>query len=209
VRMPLNFDAIILPDMSKDALESGRRRADDAIPYEEEMPPEYRGALGKDGGAALTSFVENGGTLIAFAGASDYAIDLFDLPVRNTLAKVKSEDFSVPGSLVRLRLRTDHPVNAGMPAEVAAFIDRPIAFETTSPGPEMQRWVLASYPENADEILLSGWIRGEERLANKAAAVAVTFGKGKVVLFGFRPQNRGQTHATFPMVFNSLYWSVQ
>jgi hypothetical protein len=209
VRVPLNFDAIILPDMSKDVLESGRRRSDDAIPYEEEMPPEYRGALGKDGGVALTSFVENGGTLIAFGGASDYAIDLFDLPVRNVLAKVKSEEFSVPGSLVRLRLRTDHPVNEGMPAEVGAFIDRPIAFETTSPGPEMKRWVLASYPENANEILLSGWMRGEERLANKAAAVAVTFGKGKVVLFGFRPQNRGQTHATFPMVFNSLYWSVQ
>jgi hypothetical protein len=39
--------------------------------------------------------------------------------------------------------------------------------------------------------------------------VAVTYGKGKIVLFGFKPQNRGQTHATFPMVFNSLYWSVR
>jgi hypothetical protein len=57
-------------------------------------------------------------------------------------------------------------------------------------------------------VLLSGWIHGEERLTRKAAAVALTYGKGKIVLFGFRPQHRGQTHATFPLVFNALWWSV-
>ena len=36
----------------------------------------------------------------------------------------------------------------------------------------------------------------------------MTYGKGKIVLFGFRPQHRGQSHATFPLVFNALYWSV-
>jgi hypothetical protein len=94
-----------------------------------------------------------------------------------------------------------------MPSQVAAFLDEPVAFETTSPSTDMQRWVLAWYPEDERDILLSGWIEGAERLARKAAAVAVTYGKGKIVLFGFKPQNRGQTHATFPMVFNALYWS--
>ena len=52
------------------------------------------------------------------------------------------------------------------------------------------------------------WIHGEDRLTRRAAAVATTFGKGKIVLLGFRPQNRAQTHATFPFVFNALWWSV-
>ena len=63
-----------------------------------------------------------------------------------------------------------------------------------------------TYPEDSRDILLSGWISGEERLTRKAAAVAMTYGKGRIVLFGFRPQHRGQTHATFPMIFDALYW---
>ena len=93
-----------------------------------------------------------------------------------------------------------------MPEDSAVFIDHPIAFETTFPGNEMQRWVLATYPDDARDVLLSGWINGEEKLARKAAAVAMTFGKGRIVLFGFRPQHRGQTHAMYPMIFNALYW---
>ncbi|HEV7571022.1 MAG TPA: hypothetical protein VGQ21_05945 [Thermoanaerobaculia bacterium] len=65
---------------------------------------------------------------------------------------------------------------------------------------------LATYPDDARDILLSGWIAGEDKLTRKAAAVATTYGKGRIVLLGFRPQHRGQTHATFPMIFNALYW---
>jgi hypothetical protein len=202
------FDAVILPDMPKDVLATGRRRGEGSMRYEEEMPPEYRGALEASGANALRKFVEDGGTLIAFSGACDYVIDEFNIPVRNALAGVRAEDYVNPGSLVRLRLRTDHPVTMGMPQETAAFLDSAIAFETTAPASSMQRWVLATYPEDEQDILLSGWIHGADRLARKAAAVALTYGKGKIVLFGFRPQHRGQTHATFPMVFNALWWSV-
>jgi len=206
------FDAFILPDVDRSTLATGKRAAEEGgggSRYEEEMPPEYRGGLEKAGADALRTFVENGGTVIAFNSACDYVIQEFNVPVRNTLARVTPADFSVPGSLVRINIRPDHPVTKGMPAESAAFIDRPIAFETTAPGTEMQRWVLASYPDDPRDVLLSGWISGEEKLTRKAAAVAMTYGKGKVVLFGFHPQHRGQTHATFPLLFNALYWSVQ
>ena len=168
--------------------------------YDEELPPEYRGSLDKD---ATRAFVENGGTLIAFNAACDYVIENFNVPVRNPIGRT---DVSVPGSLLRVKIHTGHPVTSSMPAETAIFADRGMAFDTTPPGAEMQRWVLATYPDDSRDILLSGWINGEERLTRKAAAVAMTYGKGRIVLFGFKPQNRAQTHATFPMVFDAIYW---
>jgi glutamine amidotransferase-like uncharacterized protein len=51
-------------------------------------------------------------------------------------------------------------------------------------------------------------MRGAETITRKAAAVAVSYGKGKVVLLGFRPQHRAQTPGTFPFLFGALYWST-
>jgi hypothetical protein len=202
-----NLDVFILPDIDKEEIANGRRAGGEgSMKYVDDLPPENRGSLEKEGAQALRTLVENGGTLIAFSSSCDYVIDNFNIPVRNVLAKTAPADFSVPGSLARVHVRTDHPVTAGMPEETAIFIDHPIAFETTLPGNEMQRWVLATYPENSRDVLLSGWINGEEKLTRKAAAVAMTFGKGRIVLFGFRPQHRGQTHATYPLIFNALYW---
>jgi hypothetical protein len=204
------IDAVILADIGKDMLATGRRRGGEgSMRYEEEMPAEHRGGLERTGADALRKFVTDGGTLIAFGDSCEYVIEEFNIPVRNALSGVRAEDYSNPGSLVRLKIRADHPVTTGMPAETAGFLDSAMAFETTAPASDMQRWVLASYPEDDEDILLSGWIHGADRLTRKAAAVAVTYGKGKIVLFGFRPQHRGQTHATFPLVFNALWWSVQ
>jgi hypothetical protein len=72
----------------------------------------------------------------------------------------------------------------------------------------MERRVLASYPAASQDVLLSGWMRGGEAIARKAAAVALTCGRGKVVLLGFRAQHRAQTPGTFPFLFNALYWST-
>ena len=200
-----NYDVLILPDIDKEQIANGRRRSEEgSMRYQDELPAEFRGALEKEGADVVKKFVENGGTLLAFSAACDYVIDNFNIPVRNALAR--ATDFSVPGSLVRVNVNTNHPVTADMPKESAIYLDRAVAFDTTSPGGELQRWVLMTYPEDSRDILLSGWISGEERLTRKAAAVAMTFGKGRIVLFGFRPQHRGQTHATFPMIFDALYW---
>jgi glutamine amidotransferase-like uncharacterized protein len=50
----------------------------------------------------------------------------------------------------------------------------------------------------------SGWLIGEDHIAEKAAVVSVGYGNGKVVLIGFRAQHRVQTHGTFKFVFNAL-----
>ncbi len=205
-----SFDAIILPSMDREAIVKGRRKTEDgAMKYHEEFPAEFRGGIGETGVAALLSFVENGGTLIAFGQSTEYVTENFNVPVRNAISKLKADEFALPGSLLRAEVSGWHPVTRGMPPEVAIFADRNLAFETSLPGPEMQRWVLMSYPEDSKRILMSGWIRGEAKLARQGAAVAMTYGKGKLVLFGFRPQHRAQTHATFPLLFNALYWSSQ
>ncbi|HYJ92591.1 MAG TPA: hypothetical protein VEV84_14880, partial [Pyrinomonadaceae bacterium] len=63
---------------------------------------------------------------------------------------------------------------------------------------------IARYPTDPAKILLSGWALGAEKIAGKAALVGVTYGKGKIILFGFRPQYRGQSLATFPLFFNAI-----
>ena len=63
--------------------------------------------------------------------------------------------------------------------------------------------VVARYA-GKDEVLRSGWLLGADKLAGRAALVEATLGRGRVVLFGFRPQHRGQTWGTFPFIFNAV-----
>ena len=200
---------IVLPDVEKEVLATGKpKREEGEMRYFPEPRPEYAGGLGKEGTAALREFVEGGGTIVALSSSSEYLIEELQLPVRNVLARVKPDEFLCPGSLVRIEVDSTHPVTFGLPPWTPAFLNEPFAFQTAMPGAEMTRRVLASYPSEARDVLVSGWIRGEEKLARNAAAVALTYGKGKLVLLGFRAQHRAQTNATFPFLFNALAWSV-
>jgi hypothetical protein len=206
-----SWDVIILPDSTREAIIDGRSTREG---YFEELPPEYSGGIGKEGVRALRDFVEKGGTLIALARASDVLTgEEFNLPVRNVLAGatterrgVSSADFNIPGSLLRVYLDQSHPVAWGLPAEVAGFYDSPIAFQTSAPAVNIQRSIIAWYPNDARDMLISGYAHGAERLERKAAAVSFTKGKGKIVLFGFRVQHRAQTEGTFQLLFNAIYW---
>ena len=197
-----DVDVIVLPDLSaaaiRDGVAGGRSGG-------ERMPPEYRGGLGKEGGEALKRWVEGGGNLVAVNGASEYVIELFGLPVSNALAGVGRERFSAPGTSLRVLLDSEHPLSWGMRPEEVIFVDDSPAFLTRLPEPNQSRHVVARYPEDRRDILVSGYLKGEELLARRAAAVEVGVGKGKVLLLGFKPANRAQTHRTFKLLFNALY----
>jgi len=189
------YDTIIMPDQSPRAIFEGYKKGT--------MPDEFTGGLSSQGVQALREFVEEGGTLITLNQASEFAIEQFKLPVRNTVAGLKRTEFYVPGSILRTVLDTTHPIAAGMPKESIAWVEDSPAFEISDAKEAARVRVIARYPENADP-LLSGWLLGGEKLRGKAALAEVTMGKGHIILFGFRPQYRGQSLATYPLLFNAI-----
>ena len=171
------------------------------------MPPEYTGGLGPKGIDNLRDFVETGGTLVFLNRASNFAIEQFKLPLRNVVGGVPRTDFYVPGSILRIELDTTQPLAKGMPKETIAWAEDSPVFEVTNDPkatvPTSNVHIIASYPVDKDP-LLSGWLLGGDLIKGKAALVEVTMGKGRVILFGFRPQYRGQSEATYPLFFNAL-----
>jgi hypothetical protein len=190
------FDSIIIPDESPRAILDGYRKGS--------MPEEFTGGLGKEGVRALREFVEQGGTLVALNQASDFAIEQLGLPVRDVTAGLKRTEFYCPGSILRTVLDTTHPLAKGMPRESVAWVEDSPVFEIKSDPLALARVkVIARYPDSGTP-LLSGWLLGAERIRGKAALVEVGMGRGRVYLFGFRPQYRAQSLATYPLLFNAI-----
>jgi hypothetical protein len=189
---------IIFPDQSPNAILNGHRKGS--------MPDEYTGGVGKEGVENLKKFVEAGGTLVFLNESSRFAIEQFNLPVKDVTRGLPRKEFYIPGSILRTELDLSHPIAKGMPQQSIAWFEDSPAFEIqTDPLALTKNFrIIASYPKDPKQILLSGWALGAEKLAGKAALVEFTVGKGKIVLFGFRPQYRGQSLATFPLLFNAI-----
>ena len=168
------------------------------------MPEELTGGLGKEGVKALREFVEQGGTLVTLNNASDFAIEQLNLPVRDVTADLKRTEFYCPGSILRTYLDTTHPLTKGMQRESIAWVEDSPVFEIKSDPLALVRVkIIARYPDSGTP-LLSGWLLGAERIRGKAALVEVGLGQGRVYLFGFRPQYRAQSLATYPLLFNAI-----
>ncbi|HLM56738.1 MAG TPA: hypothetical protein VK422_11535, partial [Pyrinomonadaceae bacterium] len=89
----------------------------------------------------------------------------------------------------------------GLSRETDAYFVHGAAFEVTD---ARRARVVARYAERREDVLRSGWLLGVQHIAGRAAAVEADHGRGRVVLYGFRPQHRAQTWGTFPFVFNAL-----
>ncbi|HZI87253.1 MAG TPA: hypothetical protein VFD48_10485, partial [Pyrinomonadaceae bacterium] len=184
------FDAIIVPSQRARDITEGNLAGT--------YPAEFTGGMTALGVAKLKQFVEDGGTLICFDSACELAIKQFNLPIRNALEGVKSSEFYCPGSVVALDVDNSQPLARGLARSVDAYFINSSAFETT----DSKVRVIARYAK--DNVLRSGWLLGEDRLTGKVALAEIPLGKGRVVLFAFRPQHRGQTWGTLPFIWNAL-----
>ncbi len=200
------FDVIIIPHDPKDVITGEVEAAgegDDVDPTLPQVyPPDYMSGLAGDGVEALKTFVRDGGMLVSFGDATEFAIEAFSLNVRNVLANVSTKEFFSPGSTLRVDVDPTHPLAYGMPSKALALFWSNPAFEITPSRGNDKYETIVRYRER--DILQSGWLIGEEHLAKRAAMVSAGYGEGRVVLIGFRPQHRAQTYGTFKLVFNAL-----
>jgi hypothetical protein len=186
------------------------------------IPPPYVGGIAGDGVRNLVEFIEGGGTLVALGQGCPFAIDMLGLPVEDALKDLQPRGrrlyaqagdtkppiprFACPGSVIKMEFNPSHPVALGMPEKAPGMFYRSTAFNIESTFGEKQPEVIARYP--GEKLLISGYLKGEEYLQRKAAAVDVPQGKGRVILLGFAVQNRAQPHGTFKLLFNSLYYGA-
>lgn len=171
------------------------------------MPEEFVGGLGEEGVARLRAFVERGGWVMAWDQAADFAISAFGLPLRNTVRGVRSQDFFIPGTLLRVHTRPDYPLAYGMERDAVAMFNGSQALALADGSAADAADIFVRYAP--DDFLVSGWeLGGREYLAGKVAGVRVPVGRGSVVAYGFRPGWRGQPHNTFKLLFNPLYAST-
>jgi hypothetical protein len=111
-----DFDVVILPAQGESGIRDGNAPGS--------IQDKYVGGLGTEGGAALRSFVEDGGWVVAFDASVDYAISTFGLPFRNRTRGVSSQDFFLPGSIIRLQVDATHPLGYGMDADAVTLFAR-------------------------------------------------------------------------------------
>jgi hypothetical protein len=185
------YDVLLFEDQSSEQITRGFA--------EDQLPPEYVGGLGESGVAAVKQFVESGGRIVTIAAATDFAVETFELGVENAVRGLESTDFYIPGSILGVDVESGHQLTAGVPAKSIAWYWRSSrAFEVS----DERVNAVARYASG--DPLLSGWVLGPEHVAGKPAVLEAQVGNGSVVMFGYPPNYRGQTIATWPLLFNAL-----
>ncbi len=185
-----NYDVIIIPDLRERSIINGISP--------ESIPQQYAGGIGDEGVQNLKKFVQQGGTIITLNNAAAFAINQFELPIKDGTEDLKRSEFFVPGSILKAQVDSSHPIGYGYEEDVSLFFRRSPVFET-----DVAQSVV-TYPDS--NLLQSGWISGENYLVNRSALVESEYGKGKIILIGFPAQYRAQSHLTFRFLFNSIFY---
>jgi len=186
------YDIIVLPQNRMPYLVDG---------LSSEYPEEFQGGLGRREMKVMLEYTKKGGTILAFDNVSPQVIKHFALPVENVVDTLKDEEFYIPGSFLKSVLDLKRPITWGMDRETSILFLRSPVFSIKG-----HAYPVGRYP--GVDILLSGWVLGEHHLAYRSNLVEVAVEKGKVYLYGMRPQFRAQARGTYKLVFNPIMNSV-
>ena len=204
-----NYDVFIFADDNTGAITGesdgsrgggGGRGGFAAVP--DSTPPEYRSGIGNDGVDAIRDFVAKGGTLITLGGATDFAITRLGLPVRNVVAGLSTKEFFTPGSTLRVKVDNTDPLAYGMPEDALVLFHYSPVFDVAATNFNEKNRIIVRYADR--NVERSGWLNGEKYIASRTAMASIAYGEGRVILIGFRTQNRAQTHGTYKFLFNAL-----
>jgi len=206
------FDVVIFPDNDKEVLMSGKRKSGGSY-YMGSYHPDYVKGIEKEGLEKLMTFSDQGGIIISWGRSArlfegmmkikqEESEEEFSLPFRDISADLSKAGLYIPGSLVQVNLVQGHPLTLGMPESIGVFSRGRPVFATSVPLFDMDRRVIGTYPEK--EVLMSGYAAEEEKMGNKAAMIWMKKGKGQFVFFGFGPQFRASTQASYKLLFNSI-----
>ena len=208
------FDIIVFPDSPKSVLMEGKWKSENDDYSISSYPPEYTKGLGKEGMQKLMTFLDQGGLIVSWGRSTrlfegtleipngDDKGEQFQLPFDDISIKLGKNGLYFPGSLVKINVAQNHPLTYGLPSEIGVFYRGRPVFTTSIPKFDMDRRVIASFPEK--NILLSGYAENAEKVGNKSAAIWLKKGKGNLVLFAFGPQFRASTQASYKLLFNAL-----
>ncbi len=220
------FDVLILPDSDADVLVDGERSGPEHSYREVDLAPAYRQGLGTAGLNACVALLDAGGTIVSWGRSTELVLEHLDLPApagpeapegrgeeplkppliplpaRDISDRLADQGLKVPGALLAVDVLQDHPLTWGLPSHLGVFSEGRPLFATSIPVADTDRRVIAVHPEN--DILISGYAEHEELLANVPAMVYLRSGPGQIVLFGFQPQFRSSTPATYPLLLNAL-----
>lgn len=203
------LDAIVLPDQNPQHIIDGHSA--------QIMPAPYAGGIGNTGVQSLKEFVGQGGTLLVINRACALVIEKFSLPVNigrecrksvpqnqelvgqsHFAADSAMREFSGVGAVLRVVADTLHPLAYGARRQEAVFFfESPVFCLSGGMG-------ILSY--SADEVVSA--TLHEVSAQRHYALVEVLMGRGRVVLFGFRPLFRGQFRATYKFFFNAIFYAA-
>lgn len=211
------YDVIVFASGAIPGLDTGRsQRYGRSAPLKpEDVPAEYRDRLGDISVdktiPKILLFLKEGGTVLTIGSSTSLGYHA-GLPIKNALVErsqdgtekpLTSSQLFVPGSLLQVRIDTNHPLAYGMGDNADIVFSRSSVFalqpEAQLKGVRPVAWFDSKSP------LRSGWAWGQHYLEGGITVIEATIGKGKLVMYGPEIVFRGQPHGTFKFLFNGLY----